>query len=1749
MFGLLHTHFHFLRSAVCLGWAVWLSAMSAGAQTVLENAVDLPNLAGAASSETFYKISVPAGRTSLTFTISGGTGDCDMYVRYGQAPTILDWDYRPYSGGNNEVVTVPNPSSGDWHVMLRGWSEYSGVTLNAAYAPGLPNLDLGSGTINKTSFAAGELLTTTISVTNNGAGPSAATTMSYYFGPDTWTTGGIPFPYTSQTFVGAVTVPALAAGATSTAIVHTFTVPGAISSGTYSFAFWIDSEQTEVESYESDNQWIWRVLNISGAQAPNQPMNLTPVDGATWEPLSPTLTASAFSDPDGDTHVASEWQILDPYDGWVIWSSGETAANKTAIQVPLGELWNNSELSWQVRYKDSRTAWSEWSEATTFTTEPNLQHNVPLRGIFGAFASERRFSLQTSPGQSRLHFEISGGTGDCDMYVKRGASPTTASWDFRPYLSGNEESVDVLNPAADVWHVMLRAYADYSDVTLRVWEEQTLTNQQTLSALTGEGDSQRIFAINVPASQASFQVVIGGGTGDCDLYVSQNRPPTTEEGDWLERPYLGGNEESVTINNPTAGVWYVMLHGFDEYEGLALHVQYGNPNLPPATPVNLSPTNGALVTTTSPLLMASAYSDPAGEAHAASEWEVMDTAFFDTIYSEVSTVSKTQFLVPDGYLDSGQQYSWRVRYRDNGGFWSEWSLPTTFLVGGALRNNVPLQSLSGAAGSETRLTFHSSPGQSQLHLKLTGGTGNAHLYVRAGTPPTRTAYSFASATSTNEEEVIINSPAEADWHILIYGATAYSGLTAWVWEERALADGVALLGLDGEVGSQQIFYLDVPSGQASLTVSAYGGTGDADLYVRSLLPPTINPPAWDERPYLGGNDETVTIMNPVAGRWRVMLNGYSSYQDINLQGDYEGGNQPPAAPTGLSPVNGAANVSLTPTLSASAFQDPEGGTHFASQWLITTQTGILVWDSGEDRNQLTSAVPPAGLMLNSTAYSWQVRYADAQGAWSAYSALLNFTTVPPSYAVTPSAGAGGTISPAAVQTVLSGGSVTFNATPNTGYIVAGWTASSPAQTVTQTGGTSLTLINVTSAWSVQVSFVQTFAVTPSAGANGSISPSVVQTVSAGGGLTFTATPNSGYIVDQWKRNGTTVQTGGTAFSLTNVTANTTVQVTFKTIPAVVYSVTPQAGSNGTISPATVQTVASGGSVSFTAIPNSGYVVDVWQLNGATAQTGGTTYIAANVTSNRTVRVVFKTAPVTTYTVTASAGANGTINPAGAITVNSGASRSFTATPSAGFLVDRWFVGGVQAQVGGTTLSLTNITTNRTVSVTFKPGSFTMTVGASPAAWGTVTGGGAVLGGTMHTVAATPATGYKFTSWKEGSTVVSSTKNYTFYVTTSRSLTAFFEVDTSPVLTTTLQPPGVVVAKPNLTVTGSATDNQSVTSVQYRLDMGSWQSATGTTAWSISLTLAPGRHVLSLRALDNQSNYSQIVQRTIEYIIPQAQPIMAGLQKVGNTFSCTIVGAAGMLCDVRKTTDLQSWQAAGRVTISADGVATWQDTAATSQCAQYSVSYPTPTVTSFTEAFTRANSMILGNGWANASSVLGNGVGTAGSIGGSWQIQGNRAEFTGTNGGAAAYRPLSATTRIRVQATLFPKSGPRGLQKVYDHFIGVKSDGRLGHGYFLHVNTSSKKNLSAVALLDSGTLVSTSISSFVFGDSVRITADFWPDGRVDVTLQDPAAPSSQFQYAFPAWAVLSTGGNLIFGASSSPGPLWSGFDDLSYQVLP
>lgn len=206
-------------------------------------------------------------------------------------------------------------------------------------------------------------------------------------------------------------------------------------------------------------------------------------------------------------------------------------------------------------------------------TNNALVKGVPMTGLSAASGGTLSFTLDVPQGSSNLSFVISGGTGDADLYVRFGSAPTTTVYDCRPYLGGNNETCNIANVQPGTYHVMLRAYAAFSSVSLlanyATGASSNSLTQTNLSALTGASLN---YTLNVPAGMRTLQVNMTGGTGDADLYVRYGAQPTTTS--FNCRPYLTGNVESCTIANPTAGTWHIGVRAYTSFTGVTVDAQY-----------------------------------------------------------------------------------------------------------------------------------------------------------------------------------------------------------------------------------------------------------------------------------------------------------------------------------------------------------------------------------------------------------------------------------------------------------------------------------------------------------------------------------------------------------------------------------------------------------------------------------------------------------------------------------------------------------------------------------------------------------------------------------------------------------------------------------------------------------------------------------------------------------------------------------------------------------------------------------------------------------------------------------------------------------------------------------------------------------------------------------------------------------------------------------------------------------------------
>ncbi|MBY5978978.1 M9 family metallopeptidase [Ferrimonas balearica] len=219
--------------------------------------------------------------------------------------------------------------------------------------------------------------------------------------------------------------------------------------------------------------------------------------------------------------------------------------------------------------------------------DPNQQTmtaGISKVGISGNGAAY--YSIWIPEGTSVLTVTSSGGTGDADLYVRFGQWPSRSDFDGASTQVGNQEQVVITAPSTGgYYYIALYSDGAFEGITLNAEfaaapqapdgatdpDNGTLHNGYTKQGLAS--DSQLYYALFVPEGAQDLSFELSGGSGDADLYIRAGNWPT--ESDWDYRPYIGGNEERVTIATPQPGTWYyVMVKAYQPFVDVNLTARF-----------------------------------------------------------------------------------------------------------------------------------------------------------------------------------------------------------------------------------------------------------------------------------------------------------------------------------------------------------------------------------------------------------------------------------------------------------------------------------------------------------------------------------------------------------------------------------------------------------------------------------------------------------------------------------------------------------------------------------------------------------------------------------------------------------------------------------------------------------------------------------------------------------------------------------------------------------------------------------------------------------------------------------------------------------------------------------------------------------------------------------------------------------------------------------------------------------------------
>jgi len=515
-------------------------------------------------------------------------------------------------------------------------------------------------------------------------------------------------------------------------------------------------------------------------------------------------------------------------------------------------------------------------------------------------------------------------------------------------------------------------------------------------------------------------------------------------------------------------------------------------------------------------------------------------------------------------------------------------------------------------------------------------------------------------------------------------------------------------------------------------------------------------------------------------------------------------------------LNSPAAFSGTATLSWDAPTTNADGT------LLTDLAGYKVYygnfsgNYSQNMNVDNVTTYTVNNLTDGLTYYFAVTAYDTSGNESGYSNELSKTLPSPQYTLTINKGGGGNgtviSSPAGINCgsvcsdVYNAGTVvTLTASPDTNCTFAGWSGGGCS-------GAGQCVFTMNANTSVTAFILNTYSITATARTGGTISPSGMVSVNYGANQIFTITPNTNYQVTDVLVDGNLVGTV-TSYTFNNVTANHTISATFAINT---YTVTPSAaGTGGSLSPSTPQTVNYNQTTSFTVTPNTGY--SVTSVTGCGGTLSGNTYTTGPITGNCTATATFA---INTYTITASAGATGSIAPSGAVTVNYGASQTFTITPNASYhvadvQVDSSSVGPV------TSYTFTNVSANHTISASFTINSFTVTPSAGT--------GGSISPSTPQTVnynqttsfTVTPNAGYLSSVTGCGG-MLSGNTYMTGPITGNCTVTATFTINTFTITASagtggSISPSGTVSVNYEANQTFSIKSNKNYRIVDVKID--------------------------------------------------------------------------------------------------------------------------------------------------------------------------------------------------------------------------------------------------------------------------------------------------------------------------------------------
>lgn len=227
-----------------------------------------------------------------------------------------------------------------------------------------------------------------------------------------------------------------------------------------------------------------------------------------------------------------------------------------------------------------------------------------------------------------------------------------------------------------------------------------------------------------------------------------------------------------------------------------------------------------------------------------------------------------------------------------------------------------------------------------------------------------------------------------------------------------------------------------------------------------------------------------------------------------------------------------------------------------------------------------------------------------------------------------------------------------------------------------------------------------YIITAKAGNNGEIIPEGEVILIEGQSQSFTITPDEGYKISDVLVDGILLAVGS-EYTFSDVKENHSIQVIFQKIPQPVppvtiktFTITSIAETGGAIDPEGNIKVNKGDSQTFSINPDEGFIISDVLVDGESVGVVSE-YTIENIQANHTIQASF----IQQFTITASAGDNGSIEPVGEIIALQGENKTFTITPDICYQIEKILINDEEVEIKSP-YTITNIGQDYNIIVSF-----------------------------------------------------------------------------------------------------------------------------------------------------------------------------------------------------------------------------------------------------------------------------------------------------------------------------------------------------------------------------------------------------------------------------------------------------------------